>query len=394
MSSFKIGLVGKPNVGKSTIFSALTKHNVDIGNYPFTTVKPNTGVTFIRHSCPEVEIGGKCDPSYGYCVSGIRYIPVQVVDVPGLIKGASQGKGMGNQFLDSIRDSDATVQIFDSTGRTDMMGNESINPENAVEEEINMINDEIVQWAANTISADWDHFSRRADSSSERLGKSLSSKLSHFRISESQMSEILSAGIFPSRLSIWGTDDFLQLARLIIERTKPRVLLGNKMDLISDAQAEKILNGRRDIFLTSGETELILSKAIETGVIESETPPFQVSRKASQKQIEALDRIEKIVLRRGYSSLRKVMEETVYVKLGRIVVFPVYDETLWRDRQGKLLPDAFFMKSGETALDLAYRVHTEIGENFIKAIDGRTHRTLGKDYVLKDGDVIKIVSRS
>lgn len=394
MSSFKIGLVGKPNVGKSTIFSALTKHNVEIGNYPFTTVKPNSGVTFIRHACPDSEKGEKCDPSTGYCISGTRYIPVQVVDVPGLIKGASEGKGMGNQFLESIRDSDALIQIFDSSGRTDMMGNETVASDAQMEEEISMVRNEIIGWMANAISSGWDHFSRRADSSSERPARSISSKLSQFRISESQMSEMLSVGVFPSRLSIWGPDDFQALAGLILDRTKPSVFLGNKMDLISDERTERILRGRTDTFLTSGETELILSKAIEAGIIKTEVPPFEVSENANEKQKEALVKMEKIVSRRGYTSLRKVIEETVYNKLSRIVVFPVYDETSWRDKQGRLLPDAFFMKSGETALDLAYRVHTEIGENFIKAIDGRTHRTLGKDYILKDGDIIKIVSKS
>lgn len=392
--SFKVGLIGKPNVGKSTIFSALTKHNAEIGNYPFTTVKPNMGTAFIRFPCPDNDKGRKCTPADGYCLNGTRYIPVQIVDVPGLIEGASEGKGMGNQFLESVRDSDAIIQLFDASGRTDMMGNPLPVPEPGIAEEIDMVRNELRKWLSSFISRDWERFAKKADSSGDRPGKSLQTKLSQLRLTEHETSEILASGVFPSQLSIWGESDFSDLASLIIERTKPGIYLGNKMDLLDERQAEETVSLRNDLYLTSGETELILMKAREAGILRNEEPPFDISEMATDQQRSALLKLQETTSRKFYTGVRKALEITVFSKLKRIVVFPVYDESTWEDRQGRLLPDAFLMREGDTALDLAFRIHTDIGENFIRAIDGKTKRTLGKDHPLSNGDIIKIVSKS
>ncbi len=393
MSSFKVGLIGKPNVGKSTVFSALTKHNSEIANYPFTTIKPNLGTAFIRHRCPHEEKGRQCDPAEGSCVNGTRYIPVQLVDVPGLIEGASEGKGMGNQFLESIRDSDALIHLFDASGKTDLGGSPVIESSLDIDQEIAMIREEMKKWVSSFISRDWERFAKKADSSGDRVSRSLLSKLSQLRLSETQVAELLTSGVFPSQLSIWQQSDFDDLALKIIEKTKPGILLGNKIDLIEDTRAEEICSRKQGIYLTSGETELILMKARESGILMNEDIPFVISGSATADQRSALLKLENTISRKLYTGLRSALEITVYDKLQRIVVFPVYDESLWEDRQGRLLPDAFLVKNGETALDLAFRVHSEIGEGFIKAIDCRTRRTLGKDHVLADGDVIKIVSK-
>jgi len=135
-------------------------------------------------------------------------------------------------------------------------------------------------------------------------------------------------------------------------------------------------------------------KAREAGILRNEDLPFEISEKATDQQRSALIKLQETSSRKFYTGVRKALEITVFNKLRRIVVFPVYDESTWEDRQGRLLPDAFLMREGDTALDLAFRIHTEIGENFIRAIDGKTRRTLGKDHLLSNGDVIKIVSKS
>ena len=78
--------------------------------------------------------------------------------------------------------------------------------------------------------------------------------------------------------------------------------------------------------------------------------------------------------------------------LDLIVVYPVEDETHLTDKEGRILPDAHFMSRGSNAKDLAYKVHTDLGDHFIRAIDAKTHRIIGSDHELKDGDVIRIVS--
>ncbi|MGA2874952.1 MAG: GTPase, partial [Nitrososphaerales archaeon] len=89
------GIVGKPNVGKSTFFNAATLLNVAVANYPFTTIQPNVGNAYIRVKCVHEELGVKDNPQNSACVDGTRLIPVRLVDVAGLVPGAASGKGLG-----------------------------------------------------------------------------------------------------------------------------------------------------------------------------------------------------------------------------------------------------------------------------------------------------------
>jgi len=114
-----IGLVGKPSCGKSTFFKAATLANVLIASYPFATIKPNHGIGHVKVDCLCKDFKVKCNPQKGYCVDGNRFVPVELMDVAGLVEGASEGKGMGNQFLDDLRQADAFIHIVDVSGETD-----------------------------------------------------------------------------------------------------------------------------------------------------------------------------------------------------------------------------------------------------------------------------------
>ena len=126
----KVGLVGKPNAGKSTFFTAITSAVAQIGDYPFTTIDKNVGIAYVRKSCPSGELGLVPNPNNSICEKGIRYIPVEVIDVAGLVPGAHEGKGMGNKFLDDLRQADVLIHVVDGSGKTDLEGNsvESVNP--------------------------------------------------------------------------------------------------------------------------------------------------------------------------------------------------------------------------------------------------------------------------
>ncbi|PNV77899.1 MAG: redox-regulated ATPase YchF, partial [Thermoproteota archaeon] len=102
-----LGIVGKTNVGKSTFFSAATMSEVEIGDRPFVTIKPNEGVGYVRVRSVCTELNVRCDPKYGWCNGINRFVPVKLMDVAGLVPGAHQGRGLGNQFLDDLRKSDA-----------------------------------------------------------------------------------------------------------------------------------------------------------------------------------------------------------------------------------------------------------------------------------------------
>jgi len=389
----RIGLIGKPNAGKSTLFTSLTQVPVEIANYPFTTVKPNLGMSYIKVKCPESEIGKKCNPREGMCINGIRHVPVEIIDVPGLIEGASEGKGMGNEFLDNLRNSDALIHIFDpfdiggSSGRHEFdLGR--------LEREILSTENELINWFSNRIFRDWEKFSRKSDASGERIESSLHVKLASFGLTEKDIASVLAEEFFPGKLSIWDKEDAVKFATLVFTKVKPMVRVSNKADLFSPDQFKKIRETHPEFMFVSAEFELAVTKAFISGIIDRTDTDFTVSVKASTMQREALDKIRSFFHTEGISRSYDIIERISRRLLHHIVVYPVYDESSWSDKSGNVLPDAFLIPEGSTALDLAYKIHTQIGEGFIRAIDARSHRVVGRDHVLSDGDVIRIVSKS
>ncbi len=381
---FSIGITGKPNAGKSTLFSSLTETVVAIGDYPFTTVEANKGIAYIKEKCPHLELGKECNPRRGKCLNGIRYIPVEVMDVPGLIEGASQGKGMGNQFMDSLREASAIINLISPvTDEKKLMSPEEISQ---VAEEVE---NEIFLWFSSRFGSDWERFSKKVSHLSIPDEEKILMKASFFGITLKDVRKILSITKMNDNVSIWGEDQIMEFTKAVLSLIRPIKRVVNKGDLIEDVQELK----KMGFHVISADYELSIMKAFKSGIIK-DMNTLEAADKASVRQKEALDTIRSSYESGKLHRISDVISQIVKTDLQKIVVYPVYDENKWTDKDGNILPDAFLMEQGDTAEDLAFKIHTDIGRGFIRAINGRTKMVLGRSYELKDGDIIRIVAKT
>ncbi|MBI4360180.1 redox-regulated ATPase YchF [Candidatus Micrarchaeota archaeon] len=372
-----IGLVGLPNKGKSTLFNALTHSNAQVANYPFTTIKPNEGVAFATKECPHVQLGlGHCDPKNSACENGIRKIPVKVLDVAGLVSGASNGKGMGNQFLNDLSRADALIVVADASGQTDDEGNPAQGHDGRRDVEI--LEQELDAWFTQVVT-------RNAQKTKGNALSEFIESLSGLNVEKRHVMEALAENNIPENSREWNAMDLEKLAESIRKKTKPLVVAANKMDLKGDASGLEALG--YPVFSTSGEMALAKQKAVKNGFANEQGGKL-VPATTDPKIVSAIEKINAF----GNDGVQALLDHVVFDVLNQIVVFPVEDETHYANHFGKILPDAFLLKKGSTPMDLAEKVHSDLKKGFLYAVDAKTKRRLGKDSELQDGAVVKIVS--
>ena len=389
----KIGLVGKPNAGKSTFFTAATSATAQIGDYPFTTIDKNVGIAYVRKPCPSKELGLDPNPNNSLSVDGIRFIPIEVIDVAGLVPGAHEGKGMGNKFLDDLRQADVLIQIVDCSGTTDLEGNtvEGADPL----DEIKFLEDELHHWIGEIVVRNWSR-SARAVESGEKIENFLSERLAGLKFTREQVILSLRKAKISKPVMHWGSEEGLTLAGYLQKIGKPIVIAANKADISSKDNIGKL--DKASAIITAADYELALKNATKAGLItyNSGDSDFSLNDEGqlNDGQKKALETIRQFLKKNGSTGVQDCIETAVLEKLDLIAVYPVEDETHFTDSQGRVLPDAYLVPRESTAHDLAYKVHTDIGDSFIRAIDCRSKRIIGKDYELQDGDIIKIVAGS
>jgi len=373
----EIGLTGKPSCGKSTFFKASTMIDVPISAVPFTTIKAKVGIAYVTSECPCKELNLKCNPKNSQCINGTRLIPVKVWDTGGLIPGSHTGRGIGNKFLSDIIRTDVLIHIVDTSGKIDSEGKPTEGHDPS--EDIKFLEEEINLWFASVIKR---NLKKIKDE------KTASNVLAGLGIKEGHIGEAIDkVGLEPEKLAI-------ELRRL----SKPILIAANKMDLsVSENNLKRMKEGFPNLTIIpcSAEAEIALRTASKAGFIEyiSGSRDFEIKKELNEEQKGGLELIRRSVLEKyGSTGIQNCLNKAVFEFLNYIAVYPVENEHKFSDKKGNVLPDVHLMPLGSTALDLAYKVHTDIGEKFIAAIDARTKKRVSADYELKNGDIISIQS--
>ena len=426
----KIGLVGKPNVGKSTFFSAATLAKVDIANYPFCTIEPNVGVAFVaaRIECPCKDIrqrleaegriesvsendprqGSLCEPRTGSCVAHRRLVPCFLVDIAGLVPGASEGKGRGNAFLADLANCDALIQVIDAAGTTDLEGN----PQGAnqskeiaqqrIEEEIEFLGRELDAWIAGLLNDGWTRGVRRVQAEGEKgLVGYIHEQLTG--LGATSQSIAISFDAFKNEHDVlgspwdWDQQTITSLAVHVRTALFPIHIAANKFD-IAPVEVLQGMTANGTLMPCMADMELALRRAESANLI-SYVPgekSFQFTNKdaLTGPQIKALNHMLERLSTHNGTGVSTLLDTVLFDELDHIVVYPVQDESHWTDGEGKVLPDAFVVPSGIQAKLLAYKVHSDLGDGFIRGVDGRTRRVVGAEHEMSDGDVLKIHAKS
>lgn len=391
------GVVGKPNVGKSTFFAAATLQNVHIANFPFTTIKANRGTTYVRAPCPHTALGKPCNPVNSACDNGTRLIPVELIDVAGLVKGAHKGRGQGNQFLDDLRQAAVLLHVVDAAGSTDADGNMAPVGSHDPTEDLAFLEEEIHRWLAAIVSKGWERTHRLVELEGKKIEDAVQEKTAGLGFSRAQVTSALRETALPAKPSAWKESEFMKLARALQRLGKPILVAANKCDLVGPEAIENLKAAYGpEVFPVASEIELALRRAEKAGVLKYAlgAASFEIlhGEKLNPAQSKGLERIREFLAKWNTTGVQRVLEHAVFERLKLMPVYPVEDEGKWTDKDGNVLPHAHLVPEGATARDLAFKVHTDLGNHFIRAIDARHRRVVGADHKLAAGDVIKIVA--
>jgi ribosome-binding ATPase YchF (GTP1/OBG family) len=395
-----VAIIGKTNVGKTTFFNAATLLNAEISTYPFTTREPNEGAAYVCDVCVCRELGVKDNPQNSACIEGWRYAPIRLLDLPGLIKDAWKGRGLGTRFLSVIGQADALIHIVDASGSVDAEGRLTKPGSGNPVQDVLDIEMEVERWMAEILLRNRQLISRQASTSS--LEEAVATALSGIKTEPSQVERALQiAELTDQPLERWNIDEAISFSAALLPLIKPILIVANKMDLpMAEDNLEMLTSFFSDrlVAACSAEAELILRRAEKMGLLHytpgQEKFVLREEARLTPEQWRALDYVEKRVMARWLrTGIQQALNTVVFKLLRMNMVYPVADEARYSDNHGNVLPDVHLMPDGSTPLDLARNVHSRLAENYILAIDAKTGLRLPKEYRLRHRDVIKIVTQ-
>ena len=394
----QIAVTGKPNVGKSSFFNSATASKVEMANYPFTTIDANKAIAHVITKCPCKELELTCNPRNSQCIDGKRLIPIELIDVAGLVPGAHEGKGLGNKFLDDLMQAKVFIYVIDASGSTDEEGNPVDLGSHDPLEDIEFLEHEIVMWMYGIVNRNWVRLIRKVEAEHLDISRVIFDQLSGTGIAIEDIIEALRK-VEPDYTK-WEEEDLIELVRHILNIAKPSLVIANKADLPGAKEnIERIREKYPNVIATSAESELALVNAARAGLISyvSGDSSFELLEKdkLNPNQIKALEYIQTNILDvYGSTGIQTALNQAVFELLDMIAVYPVEDEHKYTDQKGNVLPDAILVPKGSNPKQLAYIIHTDIGDKFMHAVDAKKNMRIASDYELCDGDIISIVTHN
>jgi len=398
----KLGLIGKTNTGKTTFFNAATLSSEEISSYPFTTKKPVTGISHAITLCVHPEFKVQDNPNNSKCVNGWRYIPLEIIDLPGLIKDAWKGKGLGNQFLAIAAQSDALLHVVDASGGIDSTGQISQTGTGDPVSDFADIEEELIMWYLKILEGNRDKVSRSINGGTDPV-EAIAELYGGIGVTKNHVKDALrNTELTEKNFDNFNMTDSKNLASQLRRISKPTLIVANKVDVDgADKNFDRLRERYNDsiVIPASGDSELSLRRAEQKGLIKyspgSEQFEIVKADELNKKQTDALDFIKKGIMGEYMrTGVQFAINIAVFKLLKMNSIYPVANDKSLADKKGRILPDLILLKNGATVNDLAREIHTDLTKGLLYAKDLRYNLRLPVDYQLRDRDVISLVSAS